>query len=459
MMGQELRSTVARVGFVPSRERTRLRLYLILLVLDAVLILALSTLATDVLQRGHGQPLLAAQLMLPIYLTIALHNGAYSMGSLTNWSYAVSRMVAALFIAALLLNFLAFFVKINAMFSRAVFVTGTVSAGLAMAGVRYFLVAKITRLWGLHPVNRLVIDAGGPPVALPHSYRINAIERGLSPSLDNPHQLNRLATYFRNMDEVIVSCPLEQRMAWAHVLKASGVHGEVTSGLAREIGALGVVHHDQAGVSTLLVALGPLGIRGRVTKRLFDILVSAAALVLLAPVLLPAMALVRLQDGGPALFRQQRMGRGNRLFWIYKLRTMRVHAADADGTISARPDDERVTRVGRFLRRTSIDELPQLVNVLLGDMSLVGPRPHALGSQAGNKLFWEVDGRYWLRHSLRPGITGLAQVRGLRGATQTEHDLTSRLQADLEYLAGWSIWRDIRIVLATFRVLVHARAF
>lgn len=448
-----------RAGFVPSRERTRLRLYLILLVLDSVLILTLSTLATEVLQRGHGQPLLAAQLMLPIYLTIALHNGAYSMGSLTSWSHAASRMVAALFIAALLLNFLAFFVKINAMFSRAVFVTGTVSAGVAMAGVRYFLVAKITRLWGLHPVNRLVIDAGGPPLALPHSYRVNAAERGLSPRLDDPHQLNRLANYFRNMDEVIVSCPLDQRMAWAKVLKASGVHGEVTSGLAREIGALGVIHHDQAGVSTLLVALGPLGIRGRVTKRLFDIAVSAVALVALSPVLLPAMALVRLEDGGPALFRQQRMGRGNRLFWIYKLRTMRVVAADAEGSVSARPGDARVTRVGRFLRRTSIDELPQLVNVLLGDMSVVGPRPHALGSQAGDKLFWEVDGRYWLRHSLRPGITGLAQVRGLRGATQTEGDLTSRLQADLEYLAGWSIWRDIRIVLATFRVLVHPRAF
>jgi len=100
-----------------------------------------------------------------------------------------------------------------------------------------------------------------------------------------------------------------------------------------------------------------------------------------------------------------------------------------------------------------------LINVVRGEMSIVGPRPHALGSQAGQKLFWEVDARYWQRHSLRPGLTGLAQIRGLRGATDTEDDLSSRLQADLEYLSGWSIWSDIRIIFATFPVLVHNRAY
>ena len=118
-----------------------------------------------------------------------------------------------------------------------------------------------------------------------------------------------------------------------------------------------------------------------------------------------------------------------------------------------------MTRVGQFLRRTSIDELPQLLNVVKGEMSIVGPRPHALGLQAGEKLFWEVDTRYWQRHSLRPGMTGLAQIRGLRGATDTEDDLSSRLQADLEYLAGWSLLRDVSISFATLRVSVHDRAY
>jgi lipopolysaccharide/colanic/teichoic acid biosynthesis glycosyltransferase len=111
------------------------------------------------------------------------------------------------------------------------------------------------------------------------------------------------------------------------------------------------------------------------------------------------------------------------------------------------------------LRRTSIDEFPQLFNVLLGDMSLVGPRPHAIGSQAGDKLFWEVDRRYWQRHSLKPGMSGLAQVRGFRGATDTERDLEDRLQSDLEYVEGWTIMRDIKIIVQTLGVLVHERAY
>jgi lipopolysaccharide/colanic/teichoic acid biosynthesis glycosyltransferase len=100
-----------------------------------------------------------------------------------------------------------------------------------------------------------------------------------------------------------------------------------------------------------------------------------------------------------------------------------------------------------------------LFNVLKGEMSLVGPRPHAIGSLAGDKLFWEVDPLYWQRHSLRPGLTGLVQIRGLGGATEQEADLTSRLQADLEYLSGWTIWRDVKILLATSLVMLHDRAF
>src|SRR3546814_9616762 len=113
------------------------------------------------------------------------------------------------------------------------------------------------------------------------------------------------------------------------------------------------------------------------------------------------------------------MGRGNRIFRILKFRSMRVEATDANGARSASRDDDRITRVGKFIRATSIDELPQLINVLSGEMSLVGPRPHALGSTAGNELFWRVDRPYWHRHALKTGITGLAQIRGFRRATNT----------------------------------------
>jgi len=181
------------------------------------------------------------------------------------------------------------------------------------------------------------------------------------------------------------------------------------------------------------------------------------------PVALPLMGLValaiRIDSPGPILFAQSRVGRGNRLFKMYKFRSMFVDRSDRDGERSTGRDDDRVTRVGRLIRATSLDELPQLFNVLSGAMSIVGPRPHALGSRAEDRLFWDIDPSYWHRHAVKPGLTGLAQVRGYRGATERQEDLKNRLQADLEYLSGWTIWRDIKIIAATFRVLVHRNAF
>lgn len=448
-------------GLAPSLERTRLRLYLVQILIDTSLLLGSALIAALISQGNvkYGQPMLAIQLLLPLYLTLALHNGSYSQISLTNWRTATVRMWSALLIAAALLQFFAFFARFNAEFSRAVFLSGILIGGLAMVAGRIALSQWIERSWGPSPLNRLVIDAGGPPIRIPHAYHVDAHHHGLVASLEDPHALDRLAQYLRNMDEVIISCPLDERLAWAQVLKGAGVHGEVTSDLAREIGAIGVVHHSDAGISTLLVSSGPLGMRARATKRIFDIAVSASALFVLWPFMVAAALLIKLEDGGPVFFRQRRLGRGNRFFAIYKFRSMREASCDAAGNRSTSRDDDRITRFGSFLRKTSIDDLPQLLNVLKGDMSIVGPRPHALGSQAGDKLFWQVDNRYWQRHTLRPGITGLAQVRGFRGATEKESDLSGRLQADLEYLAGWSIWRDIRIIMATFRVLVHDRAF
>jgi lipopolysaccharide/colanic/teichoic acid biosynthesis glycosyltransferase len=194
-------------------------------------------------------------------------------------------------------------------------------------------------------------------------------------------------------------------------------------------------------------------------RRLALLVLLLLGLIALAPLLLLVALAIRLEDGGPVLFAQRRVGRGNRFFLVFKFRSMTVARQDPDGETSTRRDDNRVTRVGRWIRRTSIDELPQLLNVLKGEMSIVGPRPHALGSQAGEKLFWEVDDQYWTRHALKPGLTGLAQVRGLRGATDHESDLARRLSSDLEYLSGWSIWRDLAIVFATLKVLIHHKAY
>src|SRR3546814_15839125 len=132
---------------------------------------------------------------------------------------------------------------------------------------------------------------------------------------------------------------------------------------------------------------------------------------------------IKLESRGSVFFRQERLGRGNRLFLVYKFRSMRVEKCDENGDRSTARDDDRITRVGQFIRRTSIDELPQLWNVLRGEMSLVGPRPHALGSRAGGALFWDVARRYWYRHATKPGLTGFAQVRGCRGATDQPSEI------------------------------------
>jgi putative colanic acid biosynthesis UDP-glucose lipid carrier transferase len=187
-------------------------------------------------------------------------------------------------------------------------------------------------------------------------------------------------------------------------------------------------------------------------KRVFDIAASGGALLVLSPILAGIWLAVRLESRGPGLFRQRRGGFQGRPFYIYKFRTMRT---SEDRTIAqAKEADDRTTRLGKFLRKNSIDELPQLLNVLLGDMSIVGPRPHAL---AHDRQFSTVDRRYCGRHHARPGITGLAQVSGARGPTDTHEKIMQRMQYDLRYVADWSWGMDISILMRTVLVVIRDR--
>jgi exopolysaccharide biosynthesis polyprenyl glycosylphosphotransferase len=184
-------------------------------------------------------------------------------------------------------------------------------------------------------------------------------------------------------------------------------------------------------------------------KRVEDILLATLALIVfLLPMLLIALA-IRLDSRGPILFRQTRTGRHERSFAMLKFRTMRHELQDLEAAQQTTRDDQRVTRLGALLRRTSLDELPQLFNVLRGDMALVGPRPHAPGTRAAGRLFHEVVPHYAARHRVRPGLTGLAQVRGLRGETDNEEKLERRVESDLEYIERWSVGLDLLIVLRT----------
>ena len=188
---------------------------------------------------------------------------------------------------------------------------------------------------------------------------------------------------------------------------------------------------------------------GGVSKRAFDILVSSAALLVISPIIAVAAIAIRAESKGPIFFGQRRGGFAGRTFCIYKLRTMRT-TDDGSSVTQASRGDARVTAVGKLLRKTSIDELPQIFNVLRGDMSLVGPRPHAV---AHDRDHVRVDPRYSQRWQARPGLTGWAQVNGCRGPLPTAADVQRRTQYDLEYISSWSLALDLKVLARTVRVI------
>jgi undecaprenyl-phosphate galactose phosphotransferase/putative colanic acid biosynthesis UDP-glucose lipid carrier transferase len=189
----------------------------------------------------------------------------------------------------------------------------------------------------------------------------------------------------------------------------------------------------------------PLSVAEQALKRAFDVLAAGLGIVLLSPLLLTSVLLIKLDTKGPVLFTQTRNGFNGRSFRIFKFRTMRV-LEDGPHIRQATRDDPRITSVGRWLRRTSIDELPQLFNVLGGSMSLVGPRPHAV---AHNTEYERVVANYAFRYHVKPGISGWAQVNGFRGETSTLDLMEKRVEFDLWYVSNWSFWLDIRILWKT----------
>ena len=186
-------------------------------------------------------------------------------------------------------------------------------------------------------------------------------------------------------------------------------------------------------------------------KRAVDILISGSSLIILLPLFALIAALIKIESRGPVLFTQQRWGMAGKKITVYKFRSMRTDLCDPTGVQQTIPNDPRITPFGAFLRKSNFDELPQLLNVLKGDMSLVGPRCHAIGMKAAGVQYEQLVPYYHERHKMRPGITGLAQMRGLRGPTVSASKSKARIACDIHYVNNFSLLLDLRIAFGTLR--------
>lgn len=442
-----------------TKKKIRFLLYLQIVIMDCIAIF-LAFESAEFFRSSRWFSFQGAHftvVAIPLYLMFAFNNRAISADIFLEPLDGIRSALKALAVTFMAILLVIFLMHTSNEYSRlALFIGASVSAVLLILG-RSLLFYQSKRLLGETPVDTLLIVDGVQVQPSKHSAYLDVAQLGMTPTSDNPEMLDRFGQIFERFDRVVVACSREAMPRWSLLMKGASIQGEILFAAPEKLGVIGVAEYR--GNETVVVSRDPLSLPNRIKKRVFDLLLTIPALIVLLPLLMITAIAIKLDSRGPVLFRQQRVGRSNRLFNVYKFRSMHTDLCDSNGNESTQREDRRTTRVGKFIRKTSIDELPQLINVLEGDMSLVGPRPHALGSTAEAKLFWDVDERYWLRHTLKPGITGLAQIRGYRGATHKTKDLSDRLQADLEYINGWRFGKDISILIMTVRVLIHSKAY
>ena len=412
--------------------------------------------------------LLAAVLMVNVFHL----SGSYKKRLIAPASVQIARVLQGWCVVFVSLLILAYLTKTSEQFSRLWVITWGVAAAIGLTAVRVWAAARLVRWRRTGKLARTVavVDLDGRGVALARrllqgsagemhlvgvfSARLPAVQDGRRSGIED---LLGLARLFR-IDEVIVAVSdAEHGDLDATMLKLGTIPTNVR--LSPHVPTLAVPPRDASflfGQPVLTVCSRPLGDWSRVAKRAEDLLISSVAMIFVAPVAALVALAIKIDSPGPVLFRQHRLGFNNNVITVFKFRSM-THRPRDDDVAQARRSDPRVTRVGRFLRRTSLDELPQLLNVLRGDMSLVGPRPHAL---AHNDQYAALIDGYLGRHRVQPGITGWAQVNGFRGETDTLDKMQRRVEHDLAYTDDWSLALDIKILVMTvFTTLLGRNAY
>jgi Undecaprenyl-phosphate glucose phosphotransferase len=402
----------------------------------------------------------------------------YDFDTIVAWPSRMRRVVLWSGMVFLLLVALAFALKISGQFSRLWLFSSFVSSAFLICmfrGLFKFVMRKKARA-GQMLRNVAIVGVGGQARHLVARLneqdvpwkRIVGIFDDRKTRIGNEvdgypilGDLDDLVGYVRRgkINDVVITLPWsadERLVSIIARLRVLPVHVYLGSDL---IGYHFPRHHRQLleGVPVLEIASAPLSGWSGFVKLIEDKAMAVVLLILFAPLLLLIAVAIKLDSRGPVLFRQARYGFNNEVIVVYKFRTMYHDRPPDEGVPQAQRNDPRVTRVGRLLRRTSLDELPQLLNVLVGDMSMIGPRPHAVEH---NEQYSALIGGYYGRHKVKPGITGWAQVNGLRGETESLDKMAARVEHDIHYIENWSVWFDLKIIMMTALLgWVHKNAF
>lgn len=392
-----------------------------------------------------------------IFLLVSRTLNIYETASVLEWHRTIPKLVAALlgtFLAAIIIGVAT---KTSEGYSRVWFgswamLSLTVAVGLRMI-VLAMLEARLAK--GACLKRALIISCGyntftEAQLALETRNRVRSIGTIVARDI---HLVPDLLPYIQCLrpDVIIISLP------WAHVEDAIGKFHSL-SRYAIEVLILPdastclqrAIRLRHIGTRALLqIVEPPLADWDQTIKRVEDVLVATLALIITLPLMIMVAIAIKLESKGPVLFKQARIGLDGDLIDVWKFRSMYVDAADDHAFRQTSRDDPRVTRVGRFIRRTSVDELPQFWNVLQGQMSVVGPRPHALKTAAEGQMLETIVDEYVARHRIKPGITGWAQINGARGELCSREQVKLRVDYDLYYIDNWSIYFDIKIILMT----------
>jgi len=439
-------------------------------------LLAISGLVLFVAYVGLGTPLVRVYPMAILFASVLAvglleATGNYRLRAMQHPLLSTGPVLLVWGGTLALVALVGFFLKISADFSRVWVGAWFVSGFVLLVGLR-LVVARLVRRWARNGrmERRAVIVGGGPAAeALIHSLeqqpyndiRICGIfdDRGDLrspplvagyPKLGTVSELIEFARIAR-IDMLIVSLPVTAETRVLSLMKKLWVL-PVDIRLSAQSAHLRYrprTYSFIGSVPMLDIFDKPINDWDSIAKRAFDIVFSLAGIALFLPVMVATAVAIKLDSKGPVLFRQKRLGFNNEVIEVFKFRSMYVENCDPTARDAVTKDDPRVTRVGRFIRKTSIDELPQFFNVLKGNLSLVGPRPHAVSGQTRHRLYHHVVDGYFARHRVKPGVTGWAQINGWRGEIDSDEKIRMRTEFDLYYIENWSLWFDLKILLLT----------